>query len=100
MMGYSLTQKGYRLLNLQTKTFFFNIHVKFVEPMFPFKATSKDDDNIFMHQPINIVDTNLNFMQLVESFKYIVNSENHETLPGNVMSPRCLVINHVGPLVH
>lgn len=50
MIGYSLTQKWYKLLNLQTKTFFVNRDVKFFEHVFPIKMISVDNDNLFRHK--------------------------------------------------
>lgn len=37
MMGYSLTQKGYKLFNLETNTFIVSRDIKFIKNTFPLK---------------------------------------------------------------
>nr|XP_009588195.1 uncharacterized protein LOC104085776 [Nicotiana tomentosiformis] len=49
LMGYSETQKGYKLFDLDTKTFFIGRDVSFRERIFPFRAMpiENEDDGIY-----------------------------------------------------
>ncbi|XP_070055040.1 uncharacterized protein [Nicotiana tomentosiformis] len=50
LMGYSETQKGYELFDLDTKTFFISRDVSFRERIFPFRTMpiENEDDVLFM----------------------------------------------------
>lgn len=82
-MGYSLTQKGCRLLNLQTKIFFVSRDVKFVEGVFSFKIDSKDDDRLFRFEHTDFTDTTLDIVQPDKSFEHIDSTNTIEDRPGN-----------------
>ncbi|XP_055831024.1 uncharacterized protein LOC129900086 [Solanum dulcamara] len=47
LMGYSLSQKGYLLYDLHTKSLFVNKHVVFKEDMFPFRDFQTSSNPIF-----------------------------------------------------
>lgn len=48
-MGYTPNQKGYKLLNLKTKSFFVSRDVVFEEHVFPFAASAAESK----HEPSN-----------------------------------------------
>ncbi|XP_019233997.1 PREDICTED: uncharacterized protein LOC109214527 [Nicotiana attenuata] len=52
-ISYSETQKGYRLYDLEQKSFFVSRDVVFQEGRFPFKDTSVESDDMFLQQPIS-----------------------------------------------
>lgn len=47
-MGYYLNKKGYKLLNLETRTFFVSRDVIFREDIFPFKNADDDGPRVFV----------------------------------------------------
>ncbi|XP_059294465.1 uncharacterized protein LOC132047432 [Lycium ferocissimum] len=47
-MGYSDTQKGYSLLELESKTFLVSREVTFTKHVFPFKTNSGESEDIFV----------------------------------------------------
>lgn len=49
-MGYSETQKGYKLYNFDTKTLFVSRDVKFYEHMFPFLKHNHDISIIMLNR--------------------------------------------------
>lgn len=55
-MGYSSTQKGYKLLNLETKTFFVSRDVTFKEDSFPFKIVGRVDSPLFTDGSVELLD--------------------------------------------
>lgn len=46
MIGYSLTQKGYILVNAENNAIFISRDVKFVENIFPFKHNKPETGNV------------------------------------------------------
>ncbi|XP_060194970.1 uncharacterized protein LOC132624166 [Lycium barbarum] len=48
LMGYSETQKGYRVLDIESKTFLVSREVTFMEHVFPFKTNSGESKDIFL----------------------------------------------------
>lgn len=61
MMGYSLVQKGYILLNIQSRTIFVRRYVEFKEHVFPFKPRRSD----FLGQQLRCLE-NTNVATLAE----------------------------------
>ncbi|XP_016549476.1 uncharacterized protein LOC107849410 [Capsicum annuum] len=47
LMGYSETQKGYRLLDLENRLIFISRDITFMEHVFPFKHDSTDSPDLF-----------------------------------------------------
>lgn len=59
MMGYSLTQKGYKLVNLENNTFFWLVVRKsLLKTIFPFKHNNHEIGNLFVDVVGNIFDDN------------------------------------------
>lgn len=52
MIGYSETQKGYRLFDLDTKTIFVSRGVDFRERIFPFRTRGVDDEDNLLFMPL------------------------------------------------
>lgn len=52
-IGYSETQKGYRLYDIEQISFFVSRDVVFQEGRFPFKDTIVEADDMFLQQPIS-----------------------------------------------
>ncbi|OIT24359.1 hypothetical protein A4A49_65685, partial [Nicotiana attenuata] len=50
-IGYSETQKGYRLYDLENRTFLVSRDIVFREQVFPFKGMTSDLDDIFPQDP-------------------------------------------------
>ncbi|XP_075080827.1 uncharacterized protein LOC107797435 [Nicotiana tabacum] len=59
LMGYSETQKGYRLFDLDTKTFFVSRDVSFREGIFPFRSMQIENEEEVLFMPV-IDMTNIN----------------------------------------
>lgn len=91
-MVYSSTQKGYRLINIETNTFFINRDVIFKEHIFPFGyskpfflkylCTASDDDNVPSLLTSHVMPSDLDFSFPVDillpgsssSISYLVSS--------------------------
>ncbi|XP_074377150.1 uncharacterized protein LOC141718671 [Apium graveolens] len=56
MLGYPYGQKGYRVLNLETKKVFVSQNVQFVEHIFPFRDIPSVEPQILFHSPSIIPD--------------------------------------------
>nr|XP_009589228.1 uncharacterized protein LOC104086617 [Nicotiana tomentosiformis] len=54
LMGYSSTQKGYKIYDLHAKTFFVNRNVGFKENLFPFKHSTPSTSHLFLVLEPNI----------------------------------------------
>lgn len=63
-----MTMKSYKLLNLETKTFFISCDVLFKEDIFPFKQSYKGDSPLFSDDPLGIMYADLLTVQSNDEF--------------------------------
>lgn len=78
-MGFSSTQKGYRLYDLDTRTFFISRDVVFGEEIFPFKLLKSNEENFPLLSPsIDNADANDCDQSTMQSILH--SNESHETV--------------------
>lgn len=78
-MGFSSTQKGYRLYDLDTRTFFISRDVVFGEEIFPFKLLKSNEEIFPLLSPfIDNADANDCDQSTMQSILH--SNESHETV--------------------
>lgn len=90
-MGYSLTKKGYILLNLDTKTMFVNRIVKLVKDVYPFKLPVKNNGNIFIDDYVGNVSDDMEMFQMMNPFDcdVVIDHDGYDACSGDdeIVSP-------------
>ncbi|KAH0706256.1 hypothetical protein KY289_011332 [Solanum tuberosum] len=92
LVGYSETQKGYKLYDLEDKIFFVNRDVDFRESIFPFKIDATSDLDMFSITPIDhfIPANALSSLDIIEQpqpLPDLVENMQDDTLPDPTLLP-------------
>lgn len=76
MIGYSLTQNGYKLLNIENKNVFVSWDAKFVVNVFPYRNDHSETDKLFLDKVTNSYD-DVEYLQMIKP-PDTANSDNND----------------------